>query len=73
MFNVINCMLNDFLSLCTQGFIGLNLYPTQVDSPVSTYYIDYRIRDNEICLASAKNSFRRWDQNSHSQFVLPLL
>lgn len=36
MFNVIKFMLNDFLSLCTQEFIGLNLYPTQIDSPVST-------------------------------------
>lgn len=73
MFNVIKFMLNDFLSLCTQEFIGLNLYPTQIDSPVSTYYIDYRIKDDEICWASGKNSFKRQDQNSHSQFVLPLL
>lgn len=66
-------MLNDFLNLnlCLQDFMGLNLYPTEVNSLVSAYYQESRIRDNGNCLASGKNLRRRQEQNP--QFVLPLL
>lgn len=58
-------MLNDFLNLnlCTQDFIGLNLYPIEVNSLVSAYYLESRIRDNGNCLASGKNSHRIQEQN----------
>lgn len=51
-------MLNDFLNLnlCTQDFIGLNLYPTEVNGLSSAYYLVPRIRHKGNWLASGKTS-----------------
>jgi len=65
--------LNDILNLnlSTQHFIGMNLYPAEVNSLVSGYYPESRIRDNGNCLASVKTSCRKQEQNP--QCVLTLL
>lgn len=69
----VKCVLNDFLNLnlCTHDFIGLNLYPAEVNSLLSAYYLKSRIRENGNCLASGNNSSRRQEQTP--QFVIPLL
>lgn len=65
-------MLNGFLNLkCVQEPIGLNLYPTEVDTLISAYYLEPSTRDYCNCLASDKSPRRRQEQTP--QFVLFLL